>query len=245
MLLVAAILALLAGPLLFRLARHRAGPMAFLDGLTLVTIVGLSVFSILPEAIAIAGPSAWVLAGLGLLFPTAVERLFTAAVHRIHMAVLVLAITGLALHAVIDGLILLGGEAGHSHSHSHGHSHGHGLGAGEHLALSVVLHNLPKGLALWYLLAPAFGTPRALGVLLLLSAATLSGYLAGDGLLAALDAPALAWFQAFVAGSILHVVLHGAGAHAHDAEETREGRQRLASRLGLVGGMLLLWLALG
>lgn len=260
MLLLAGLAALLVGPLLYQLLRPGSRPMSFVDGFTFITIIGLFIFAILPEAIAAAGWQAWLFAGLGLLFPLVVERVFHRAMGRAHLAIVLLAVAGLGLHAVVDGLVLLGGE-GHAHGagSSHGHAHGAGDAAGFDLALAVILHNIPKGLAVWYLMRPAFGLARSAAVFTLLLGGTAGGYLAGEHLLHALDAPALAWFQAFVAGSILHVVLHGAGyhEHAHDAAQAADhdhgheaGAARLhrpprverwPERLGLVSGMLLLY----
>jgi zinc transporter ZupT len=252
MLLLAGLAALLVGPLLYQLLRPGSRPMSFVDGFTFITIIGLFVFAILPTAIGAAGWPAWVFAALGLLFPLGVERVFHRAMGRAHLAIVLLAVAGLGLHAVIDGLVLLGGEEG-GHGHAHGHAHGSGDAAGFDLALAVILHNIPKGLAVWYLMRPAFGLARSAAVFALLLGGTAGGYLAGDHLLHALDAPALAWFQAFVAGSILHVVLHGAGyhehgagrAHSHDAGEVHLHApprvERWPERLGLVSGMVLLY----
>jgi len=258
MLLFAGLAALLVGPLLYQLLRPGSRPMSFVDGFTFITIIGLFVFAILPEAIMAAGWPAWAFAALGLLFPLGIERVFHQAMGRAHLAIVLLAVAGLGLHAVIDGLVLLGGEhGGHGHGHGHGHDEGAGDAAGFDLALAVILHNIPKGLAVWYLMRPAFGLLRSAAVFGLLLAGTAGGYLAGDQLLHALNAPALAWFQAFVAGSILHVVLHGAGyhEHAHDhrpagvqtvrPDEARLHRppatERWPERLGLVSGMVLLY----
>lgn len=265
MLLLAGLAALLVGPLLYQLLRPGSRPMSFVDAFTFITIIGLFVFAILPGAIAAAGWPAWAFAALGLLFPLGVERVFHRAMGRAHLAIVLLAVAGLGLHAVVDGLVLLGGEAGgHAHGgHGHGHAHGNGDAAGFDLALAVILHNIPKGLAVWYLMRPAFGLARSAAVFALLLGATAGGYFAGEHLLHALDAPALAWFQAFVAGSILHVVLHGAGYHQHSGEHPGEqGHQRHAhgqagtataplhapprverwpERLGLVSGMVLLY----
>lgn len=50
MLLLAAIVALLSGPLLFELGRLGSRTTAFLDGFAFITIAGLFLFGILPEA---------------------------------------------------------------------------------------------------------------------------------------------------------------------------------------------------
>jgi zinc transporter ZupT len=228
-LLLAAILALLSGPLLFEVGRLGSRTSAFLDGFAFITISGLFLFGILPEAIASGGLATWVFAALGLAFPLLVERLFHDAAHRAHLAFLALGLLGLVAHCMLDGLILLGaqpvGAAGHP--------------AGEQLGLAVILHNMPKGIALWFLLAPAFGRRVAAGVLLLLIGGTGAGYLGGQPVLALLAGPSVAWFQAFVAGSILHVVVHGVAAHEHPAPGIVP--PKWPERLGLLAGLLFLF----
>ena len=227
--LLAAILALLAGPLLFEIGRLGSRTSAFLDGFAFITISGLFVFSILPEAIASGGIATWVFAALGLGFPLLVERFFHNAAHRAHLAFLVLGLLGLIAHCMLDGLILLGaqpaGEAGHP--------------AGKELGLAVILHNMPKGIALWFLLVPVFGRRVAAGVLLLLIGGTGTGYLGGQPVLTWLVGPHVAWFQAFVSGSILHVVLHGVAAHDHPVPDIVP--PKWPERLGLICGLLFLF----
>ncbi len=233
MLLLAAILALLSGPLLFELGRLGRKTTAFLDGFAFITIAGLFLFGILPEAMATGGPAAWVFAALGLGFPLLVERLFHDAAHREHLAFLALGALGLIAHCMLDGLVLLGSDSGIHGAHS----------LGEQQGLAVVLHNMPKGIALWFLLAPAFGRPAAGAVLVLLIGGTVLGYLIGDSALTLLKGPGVAWFQAFVAGSIFHVVLHGVASHEHGAptQSPSLSPPKWPERLGLLGGLIFLF----
>jgi zinc transporter ZupT len=241
MLLLAAIAALLSGPLLFELGRLGSRTTAFLDGFAFITIAGLFLFGILPEAMATGGPAAWVFAALGLGFPLVVERLFHDAAHREHRAFLMLGALGLLSHCMLDGLILMSADsAGHGAGGHEAHS------PGQEQGLAVVLHNMPKGIALWFLLAPAFGRRAAGAVLLLLIGGTVLGYLIGDSALTLLTGPGVAWFQAFVAGSIFHVVLHGVASHEHRAPAlARDGATssppRWPERLGLLGGLVFLF----
>ena len=234
MLLLAAIAALLSGPLLFELGRLGSRTTAFLDGFAFITVAGLFLFGILPEAMANGGPAAWAFAALGLGFPLLVERLFHDAAHREHMAFLALGALGLLAHCMLDGLILMGAEAGGHEAHS----------LEEQQGLAVVLHNMPKGIALWFLLAPAFGRRAAGAVLVLLIGGTVLGYLVGDPALTLLTGPGVAWFQAFVAGSIFHVVLHGIASHEREAPAlglTGTSPPKWPERLGLLGGLVFLF----
>jgi len=233
MLLLAAIVALLSGPLLFELGRLGSRTTAFLDGFAFITIAGLFLFGILPEAIETGGRVAWVFAALGLAFPLLVERLFHDAAHREHLAFLALGALGLLAHCMLDGLILMGAEAGGHEDHS----------AEQQQGLAIVLHNMPKGIALWFLLAPAFGRRVAGAVLVLLVGGTVGGYLTGDTVLTLLTGPGVAWFQAFVAGSIFHVVLHGVASHEHGvaAQIQSLAPPKWPERLGLLGGLVFLF----
>jgi hypothetical protein len=271
LLLVAAIAALFAGPLVMSLGLAGQRARAFVDGFVFVTVAGLFLLGVIPEARAQVGPLALVLAAGGFLLPALLEHGFVRAVRRAHGAILLLGVLGLLVHQVLDGVALLGdalgdalgdpgplaGPDGPDHGPDHGHDHGHDHddghadapagGPGDGLALAVVLHNLPVGIAVWFLLLPVFGWRVALGVFALLAGGTVAGYFAGPTLLGLLAAPAVAAVQAFLAGSILHVVLHGvampqglaapAGGHAH---AHAGAAPRFAERLGALAGLGLL-----
>lgn len=223
MYLAAAILALLAGPALFEFARAGERTRAFLDGFAFITIAGLFLFGILPDAVAAAGAVAWLFALAGIGFPILAEKFFHEAANRAHLGVLLLAALGLAAHSVFDGLALHGGDP---------------RSGAAGLAMAIVAHNLPKGIALWFLLAPGFGRGIAAALFLLLTGATVFGYLAGGAVLAVLSRPEIALFQAFVAGSILHVVLHGI---MHVPGVPDPVAARWPERLGLLAGLVLLY----
>ena len=52
------------------------------------------------------------------------------------------------------------------------------------------------------------GAAVAVGALMLVAAGTLVGFAQGDALLSRFSPQALSWFQAGLAGSLLHVVVH-------------------------------------
>jgi zinc transporter ZupT len=240
MLLAASIFALLAGPVLLQVLRAGPRSLSFLDGFAFITIAGLLCFGILPAAIADGGNYAWLFAVAGLVVPFLLERVFHRGERQAHIAILVIGALGLASHALLDGVALAAGEP-------HGGSFGrHDSGAGapeESLALAVVLHRLPEGIAVWYLIAPSLGVRAAAGLLGLLIAGSTAGYVGGEALLASLRGPGVAWFQAFVAGAIMHVVLHGAAPHVHGGEHFH-GEEKWPERLGLLCGLILLFLYL-
>ena len=191
-LLIASLLALLVGPLVYRAFHRRDAMLALLDGLIFVAITGLVLLFILPDSYENGGWLTLPVAVAGLFGPTLLEGASRRAAKRTHITALVLGLTALILHALIDGTAL--SETGAS---------GASL-----LPLAVVIHRLPVGLTIWWLLRPSFGVRSAAGVLGMIAVATITGYAFGPVLIGGLSSHGIAWFQAFVAGSLLHVVFH-------------------------------------
>ncbi|HRV08115.1 MAG TPA: permease, partial [Acidobacteriota bacterium] len=192
LLLLASLLMLLAGPLLYTLAIRRHSALTLLDGLIFVTITGLVLLFVLPHCYESGGWPVFPVALLGLFGPTLVEAFSRRAARRTHGTTLLLALCGVGLHSLLDGAAVAQG----------------GLEGEPLLPLAVVLHRLPVALTIWWLLRPAYGRGVPSLVLILIGAATLFGYASGPSLIAALSSEALSWFQAFVAGSLMHVVFH-------------------------------------
>ncbi len=200
-LLMGSLLGLCVGPPLIALSGRWRWLVSTVDGIVLVTMGGLLAAHIMPEFFKVAGPLAGVAAACGLLAPPVLERLLGQAAKQVHTITLFLALGGLALHAAIDGIALASG----------GHDHG----GAESLRLAIALHRVPVGLTIWWLLRPAFGAKAALGVLVLIAVATVIGYSAAHSLGAILQGQMLALFNAFVAGTLVHVMLHRPHSHAH------------------------------
>lgn len=198
--LFATLLALAAGPVLFAAARRSARTLAFLDGFVLVSIAGLVILEVVPGTFMEGGP--WSLAFLvaGLFGPTLLERLFRRAERETHIGALALAVCGLVFHALADGVVLAPGAA-----------------TDWALPAAVVVHSIPVGMAVWWLLAPHFGAWPPVLALLAMGAGTVTGYHYGAPLNEMLSAQAWAWFQSLVAGTILHVIF--GRPHLHGAEE--------------------------
>jgi uncharacterized membrane protein YraQ (UPF0718 family) len=222
MLLLASLLALGLGPLVLRLARRDGHVLPALDGFVFVAIGGLVLLHAIPEAFAVSGVAALAAAALGFLGPLLVERWLHRAARQVHALALLLAVLGLGMHAFLDGAALLEGPAAHGGAHS--------------LPLAVVLHRIPVGLTIWWLLRPAYGGGLAAGCLAAIGAATVGGYLAGPSLAGGLALSGVGLFQALVAGSLLHVVVHW----PHPDLEQRSGRWQAPAGLGAVAALVLL-----
>ena len=228
--LIATVAALLCGPLLYAVARYRPPVLAFLDGFVLVSIAGLVLLEVLPGTFAEGG--AWSLAFLvaGAIGPSIVERALHEARREAHLATLALAVLGLVLHSVADGAALSSDPAHHGADH-------HGA---EALALAVVVHSVPVGLVVWWIMAPVFGAMWPSLTIAAMCLGTAAGFLFGIELNALLGAQAFAWFQALVAGSILHVVFGRPHLHDQEAQHVHshppppfEGLGNLVALLGL------------
>jgi hypothetical protein len=188
--------ALLLGPIIYAAARDSAVLRPALNALVLITIAYIIGVHIIPEAIRHGGKLAVLVIVLGIAFPILLERLFRQATDAAHLVVVGIAGFGLLIHAIVDGVALL-------------------PESGKGLAYAVILHRLPVGMALWWAIKPNFGQTVTLIVFALVVLATASGYFVGESIVAMADIRMLAMLQAFVSGSLIHVVLFGV-KHHHD-----------------------------
>jgi hypothetical protein len=194
MTLILSIAALLLGPAIYTAGRQNRTARRVLDGLILLSIAAIIVVHVVPEALQYGGKLALAVILLGLAFPLLLERLFRRATNTAHLFIVVLAAAGLLIHAVVDGVALLP-ESGTS------------------LAYAIVLHRLPVGMAIWCVVRPNFGTVIAVSVFALVIVATAAGYFAGASILEVAETRTVALLQAFIAGSLIHVVVFRHGHH--------------------------------
>lgn len=228
MLLLLSVFALFLGPITYRLLERQPGWLDLLDAFIFVTISGLVFFHILPEILHSGGLMVLVLMAVGVLAPSWIEKYFHKAAHQAHQTTLFLAVSGLVIHASIDGTVLIVEHGDHT---------------GWLLALGVLLHRFPVSLTIWWLLRPQYGRLLPMAVLLSMSATTLVGAFFADHSLAQLDGQWLAWLQAFVMGSIMHVVLHrpylNGAAHSHLLKDDNN-ENRYAAGIGSLAGLAVL-----
>lgn len=124
------------------------------------------------------------------------ERLFREATDAAHLVIVAIAAIGLLTHAIVDGVALL-------------------PQSGTGLAYAIVIHRLPVGMAIWWTVRPSFGNSIAVIVFALIILATTAGYFVGEPIIEVAEARTLAMLQAFVSGSLIHVVIFGV-KHKHD-----------------------------
>jgi len=197
--LIAALVAPLAGPLLYGVLHDRPRAARVLDRTVYVLVPLLVAWQIVPEAW--ERRSMWPLAAVtvGVFVPAWIERVSHALSHRTDSVALVVGLSGLLLHSLLEGAALAPLDAG---------------AAGLALALAVTLHRIVEGLVVWWLLRPRYGVGTATAGIALLLAATGGGFTLGLELLGNVETAGVALYQAFVAGSLVHVVFHQ-GRHDH------------------------------
>ncbi len=218
------LVALALGPAAYGAARVAGHMMAALDGFVFVAITGLVVIHIVPESVELAGWLAVAGVVIGIWLPTLIEHRLRSMARQVHVVTLVLGLIAIAAHAFTDGLAL-GTDTG-----AQGRSH--------MLPMAVVVHRLPVGLTVWFLLRPLYGRRMATAALGLMAAATTAGFLSGGAVPATLESRIWGLFQALVAGSLLHVVLHR--SYPVTAGSVAAATRRWQSGLGAVAGLLLL-----
>lgn len=226
--LAASCIALLLGPVFYRFFTTGTGLQKGLDGFIFVSLGGLVLIHILPELLEHGGLISVLFLFIGMWGPSASERIFHKYSNLTHNIALFLGVGGLLLHTVTDGgAIVLAQQVGNSSL----------------LALGVILHRLPIGLAIWWLLKPQVGTRWAIAVLAAMMLLTSVGYFAGEQLLAHLSLDNTVYLQAFVTGSILHVVIHQPHGHSQpDHQGKYEYQAGIGSLLGigLLFGLMLM-----
>ena len=206
--LIASLAALAAGPLLDAGAGHRRGFGPVLDGLSRTAIPGLVFLAFIPAAV---GEGDWfVLLALavGFLIPVAIERTSRHATRPAHRLALLAGLSGFVIHTGLDGAALATLP----------------VDGGPSFPMAVVLHRLPVGVAVWWLVAREIDRRAGFAAIAALILATVGGYVFGvavGGVVS--DSSALTLYQAAVAGSLVHVVVHQHGATASPDDRRREG----------------------
>jgi len=218
-----AVLAL--GPGVLWVARRWPALLRGLDGFVLASVGGIVMADVVPEALERGGVPALLLVAAGLMGPGWLEARLQRSANAVHTLALAMGVLGLGLHAALDGAAL----AGASDTQAQG------------LAVAVLLHRLPEGLTLWWLLAPTQGPRVAAAVLLGVAAATATGFGLAASASDIVQAGPLAWIQALVAGSLLHVVFHRTQQVDVEPRQEPVGRQWAAATGALLGlGLLVL-----
>ena len=203
--LIAVLAAPVAGPILYRLLHDHTRAVRFVDVFVYVAVPVLVALQVLPSAW--EHRSVLVIAAVlaGLLIPTAMERASRVLHRHTDSLALVIGLSGLLVHTLLEGAALVPGEDGVPVA----------------FALAVILHQVPVGLVIWWLLRPRYGPRVAATGVGSIVVGTLIGYALGSEVLGGFHGEGAEIFQAFVSGSLVHVVFHQ-GRHDHTHEHGGE-----------------------
>jgi len=199
--LLLSIVSLFIGPLLYLWLRRGGFVAKAFDSLIVVVLIVLMAFMLIPESWAELGYGSIVLMVGGYLLPGVLENLLEKAARTLHRISLLLALAGLALHAMIDGAALGVGPGG----------------MGNSLSVAIVLHRFGVGLLLWLMVQPIYGRRVAFAILGFVGLATVGGYLLSQTILGIQSHAAMSLLQALVIGMIVHSLVHRnhGGSHSH------------------------------
>lgn len=195
-LLVASLLSFALAPWLYGYLHRWRRLHNLIDSLLLLVVAIIVLTEVLWGSFQEIGWSGPLIGIVGLALPSLVEQVFGRLALSTHKVTTVLGLAALLMHSVMDGATLAVGEQ-------------------SWLAFAVVLHQLPFGLAVWWLLRHLSGVRLAATILACMSIATILGFTLTTQILPLLNASASVVLQAFLAGTLLHVLIHRRKPH-HD-----------------------------
>ena len=199
--LLISLITLFAGPLVFIWISKGGRVAQAIDRLIVLVLILLVVVLLLPDILASLGWMAILLVALGYLLPGVLELVVRRAAATLHLANVILALGGLLLHALLDGVGLASSELQAQASGS--------------LAAAIILHRFSVGLMIWLIMQPAFGQRAAWLMLVAMAAATVAGFVFSGHLLPLAGDFAVAVLQAVIIGTIIHSLLHRGHVHSH------------------------------
>ncbi len=197
--LLLAIIFLFIGPLLYQWVASGGFAAKAFDSLIIAVLILLMAFFLIPESWAELGYMSVALILAGYLAPGLLEKLIKQAAHTLHLMSLLLALVGLALHAMMDGAALNSG----------------GAASASNLSLAVVIHRLGTGMMIWMMVQPLFGRKVAFALLVFVSLATVAGYLLSEVLVDLQGQYVTSVIQALIIGMLGHSLIHRSHGASH------------------------------
>ena len=194
----AALAAPIMGAALYHILHNQAAAVRIVDGFVYVAVPLLVLWQVLPYTWTEQSLLPLLIVGSGILIPTILERVSNALASQTDNCAILFGLSGLVLHAALEGVAftpasdVLGGP----------------------FVAAVILHRIPVGLVIWWLISPRHGELAAAAAVVSIPVATALGYVAGIEFLGEWQSQGLELYQAFVAGSLIHVVFHQ-GRHDH------------------------------
>jgi len=190
--LVLSVLALLAGPLIYQWLQQGGLIARTLEHGIAVALAIILLLILLPDTWRSIGQIGLLLTLVGYLLPGIIEKVRHNLASSTHLITLVVAVFGLLLHSLLDGTGLAGSQ----------------LRSDTALPLVIIVHRLPVGIAIWLMLQPVAGRSITIVTLLVVSAATVMGYLLAGSLLPAANASTPYYIQALILGAVAHGLIH-------------------------------------
>lgn len=240
--LILSIVALGLGPLLFWAFAKSRLLRSSLEGFLFVTIAGVVVVHIIPEVFGSLGLAVVIFILAGVAFALIVDRVTTAQDGPQHGWIVLVGALGLISHAMMDGIALIPTVGVDIAQLGKQNGAGRSIFHGNHLALGVILHRIPVGMALWWAIRPRLGPGAAILALTAMAGATAFGYLLGEPALRMMHAPGVGYFQGFVAGTLLHVIIFSTVRTGEKQVDFPNARYVSGERLGVVVGLFLIFL---
>ncbi|MEC7739634.1 MAG: hypothetical protein VYA31_02365 [Gemmatimonadota bacterium] len=194
----AALVAPVMGAALYHVLHGQAAAVRIVDGFVYVAVPFLVLWQVLPYTWNEQSLLPPLIIGSGVLIPNILERASNALASQTDNFAILLGLSGLVLHAVLEGVALTPGSDI----------------LGVPFVAAVTLHRIPVGLVIWWLICPRHGELAAAAAVVSVPVATALGYVAGIEFLGEWQGQGLELYQAFVAGSLIHVVFHQ-GRHDH------------------------------
>ena len=176
-----------------------------MDWVTILAVGGLVFFHLVPECYEQGGAPILLSLLVGLVIPSAMERFWIHKATTIHKASILIAIIGLSFHGMLDGIALVLPEATHHHHHHH-HHHALEVPFMSSLSFAVLIHQMPVGFLIWSLFYKRYGWLYPTILLSCSALATIAGYMLGSQLIGLEDSFVFWHFQAFICGSLLHII---------------------------------------
>lgn len=169
------------------------------DKLIIAVLILLMALFLIPESWEELGYWSVGLILVGYLAPGLLEQLIKRAAHTLHLVSMLLALTGLALHAILDGAALNAGD---------------GVMA-SNLSLAIVIHRFGVGMMIWMMVQPLFGKKAAFALLGFVSLATVAGFMLSGNLIGLEGGYAISVIQALIIGMIVHSLVHRSHGASH------------------------------
>ena len=197
--LLLSIISLFVGPILYQWMRRGGFIAKAFDKLIIAVLILLMALFLIPESWEELGYWSVGLILVGYLAPGLLEQLIKRAAHTLHLVSMLLALTGLALHAILDGAALNAGDGAMA----------------SNLSLAIVIHRFGVGMMIWMMVQPLFGKKAAFALLGFVSLATVAGFMLSGNLIGLEGGYAISVIQALIIGMIVHSLVHRSHGASH------------------------------